>query len=183
MCIHIYLLFYIVIFFFPRSHSHTSSHSRSHTTIHTYNNTHIHNHTAKYKQLLDAWVCAGSPPQAKATWDLQLNDNKKMEGASFTPRMRLDRLLLNRAWVGGGGGGGKGKGGGGKEEKGVVKGWELLGKERMSEGVFPSDHFGMSCLLKVPGCVGWVEEGKGGKGKKGGGKGEKGEESEVIVID
>lgn len=28
--------------------------------------------------------------------------------------------------------------------------WELLGTERLTCGVFPSDHFGISCLLRLP---------------------------------
>ncbi len=107
----------------------------------------------KYKQVIDAWMAAGSPAHAKATWDLSLNDNKKMDNASFVPRMRLDRLLLNQRWVG--------AGGGKAAEKELVKQWALLGKARMAEGVFPSDHFGLSCLLRLPpGAVG------GGGGQK-----------------
>lgn len=110
----------------------------------------------RYKLVIDAWVADGSPKTASATWDMAVNDNKKMETAGFKPRMRLDRLLLNGKWGDRVGGqtleGSKEKGGARREKdgEGRVKGWRLLGRERMAEGVFPSDHFGISCCVRLP---------------------------------
>eukprot|EP00624_Nannochloropsis_granulata_P002957 evm.model.NODE_25067_length_7224_cov_15.120847.2 len=122
----------------------------------------------QYKEVVDAWVAAGSPAAEKVTWDMSVNDNLKMDGASFLPRMRLDRLLLNRKWgvLGAttatsttaadsnkGRGGGKGKKQAAekvKERAELVRQWKMLGKGRMADGRFPSDHFGISCLVRLP---------------------------------
>lgn len=121
----------------------------------------------QYKKVVDAWMAAGSPAAEKVTWDMSINDNLKMDGASFLPRMRLDRLLLNWKWGGigtttasmtaadsnKGCGGGKGKKKAAetvKERTELVRQWKLLGKARMADGRFPSDHFGISCLVRLP---------------------------------
>jgi len=134
-----------------------------------------------YKEVVDGWVAGGSLAMEKQTWDMSLNKNLKMDGASFLPRMRLDRLLLNRKWgvlssttttmtatagTGKGNGGGKGKKQAEekvKEGEELVKQWKLLGKKRMADGRFPSDHFGISCLVRLPvGSGSGVEGGAGG---------------------
>ena len=132
-----------------------------------------------YKEVVDAWVAGGSLAVEKQTWDMSLNDNLKMDGASFLPRMRLDRLLLNRKWGGleaatttttagmsKGNEGGKGKKQAVekvKEGEELVKQWKLLGKGRMADGRFPSDHFGLSCLVRLP--TGGGREGGAGEAK------------------
>lgn len=87
---------------------------------------------SKYKSIVDAWIACGSPVNAKATWDLEKNANKRMPG-SFQPRMRLDRILMNKAMAANG-----------------VEGFKLLGTEKMKEGMFPSDHFGITCIINLP---------------------------------
>jgi hypothetical protein len=78
------------------------------------------------------------------------NDNKKFANSgpgSYLPRCRFDRVLLNRQWL-------ALDGGSGPEEPsgvdGLVERWELLGTERLTCGVFPSDHFGISTLIRLP---------------------------------
>ncbi len=78
------------------------------------------------------------------------NDNKKFANSgpgSFLPRCRFDRVLLNRRWLALDPQGQAEEPGG---VDGLVERWELLGTERLTCGVFPSDHFGISCLLRLP---------------------------------
>lgn len=84
------------------------------------------------RQVKDAWEAAGCPADGRYTWDLLINDNKRMPGG--TPRCRFDRVYLNPALASGG-----------------VSRWRLLGKGRIgARGPFPSDHFGIACDLQLP---------------------------------
>jgi len=48
--------------------------------------------------VLDAYTCAGTPPEARYTWDCQRNDNG--DRASFfggaQPRARYDRMFITQ---------------------------------------------------------------------------------------
>ena len=145
-----------------------------------------------------------SPADAKATWDMSKNDNKKIGfqtsggGRASLPRCRFDRVLLNPQWLAGAGAQ-PGQGGDDEAEAeasahapkegmdGLVERWELLGTERLTCGCFPSDHFGISCLLRLPprarpGPNPRAHSSSAGGGEGGGGKGGGGEEPEVIVV-
>lgn len=149
-----------------------------------------------------------SPADAKATWDMSKNDNKKIGfqttggGRASLPRCRFDRILLNPQWLAAAGAP-PGQGHGGDDETeaaeasspapkegvdGLVERWELLGTERLTCGCFPSDHFGISCLLRLPPRARpgpnprAHSSSAGGGGEGGGGKGSGGEEPEVIAV-
>ena len=83
-------------------------------------------------EVLDAWVSCGSPPHAEYTWDMSENDNLDMGGTE--PRLRFDRIFYRPAENG-------------KEVK--SKAFTLIGKQRLSCGRFPSDHWGIWLELSI----------------------------------
>ncbi|XP_066920615.1 tyrosyl-DNA phosphodiesterase 2-like [Clytia hemisphaerica] len=84
-------------------------------------------------KITDAWETAGEDPNSKFTWDLELNDNKKF-GGNRKPRARFDRMYFKRA----------------QSNPMQCIGFELIGLERLSCGMFPSDHFGILSKFILP---------------------------------
>jgi hypothetical protein len=76
----------------------------------------------------DAWIALGSNRSNAYTWDLQTNSNKhdSMDGR---PRCRFDRIYCSAA----------------SDVRQGIKPLELslVGTEKMDEGYFPSDHYGL----------------------------------------
>ena len=93
----------------------------------------------------DGWVLAGADTGTRFTWDLELNDNKQFGGGEFKPRARYDRIFLGPC--------------AGRTAKATVvtsvERFDLLGMQRMAEGCFPSDHFGMDVTVVL--CIGATE--------------------------
>lgn len=82
----------------------------------------------------DAWEACGSESEKRFTWDLRLNDNKSMGEAK--PRARYDRMYFSL------------------KDAGNIKcsNFDLVGTQRIkSNGLFPSDHFGMFVKFSLPG--------------------------------
>ena len=90
------------------------------------------------KDLKDAWVEKGGDKSKQYTWDMSKNDNlENMQNAKV--KYRFDRVYYNSSAT-------KTQS---KEEASsascnlVLKSFELVGTERLSCGVFASDHFGV----------------------------------------
>ena len=81
----------------------------------------------------DAWILAGAPTAAKFTWDTLKNDNLDMGQMDFRPRSRYDRVFVLAP----------------DDISVKVKSFELVGKERLSCGKFPSDHYGVLVDFEV----------------------------------
>lgn len=86
------------------------------------------------QKVSDAWVLAGGPPSQKFTWDTMMNDNLDMNAVEFRPRSRYDRLFSL----------------GPPNRRPKVTSFELIGKERLSCGKFPSDHYGVLVEYEIP---------------------------------
>ena len=78
-------------------------------------------------EVCDTWVTCGSPTEAEFTWDMSENDNMVMQD-DRQPRLRLDRIFLRPAKTG-------------KVVKPQI--FTHIGKQRLSCGRFPSDHWGI----------------------------------------
>jgi len=83
-------------------------------------------------KITDAWETAGENPNAKFTWDLELNDNKRFPNCK--PRARFDRMFFKRS----------------QSTPVQCIGFELVGFERLPCGMFPSDHFGILGKFILP---------------------------------
>lgn len=75
--------------------------------------------------IVDIWEACGSPKEFKYTWDGVQNDNRTSKDAVYKERLRLDRLYLFG------------------NDQVVPAVFELVGKERLPSGLFPSDHWGL----------------------------------------
>lgn len=75
----------------------------------------------------DAWIETGSDVNTKFTWDMNLNDNLKMNGK---PRCRFDRVFYKAAGM----------------KNMTAKKFEFVGMQRLSScDRFASDHWGILC--------------------------------------
>uniref|UniRef100_A0A6V1N862 Endonuclease/exonuclease/phosphatase domain-containing protein n=2 Tax=Heterosigma akashiwo TaxID=2829 RepID=A0A6V1N862_HETAK len=86
------------------------------------------------KVVTDSWVAAGKPPHLKATWDMKLNTNKRFQG-NFTPRARFDRCYYHHTDL--------------DDHRITQTSFQFIGTKKMTEGVFPSDHWGLLVGLRI----------------------------------
>jgi hypothetical protein len=91
----------------------------------------------------DAWLLCGAAPETQNTWDLSINDNlaEAMTGNWRQIRHRFDRVFVN-AQIGA------------ANDKPRSRAWRLtefslLGKQRLPDALFPSDHFGVRCCFSI----------------------------------
>jgi endonuclease/exonuclease/phosphatase family metal-dependent hydrolase len=85
------------------------------------------------RKISDAFIQAGADESKKFTWDMKRNDNLKVDW-EFPPASRYDRVFLFGPF----------------KRYPVCTNWDLLGKERLECGVFPSDHWGVLVDIQIP---------------------------------
>lgn len=85
-------------------------------------------------KISDAYVQSGSEPSKKFTWDMDANDNLKVDW-EFKPKSRYDRVFVF----------------GPAKHFPVCHGWDLVGRTRLECGVFPSDHWGVVTDITICG--------------------------------
>ncbi|XP_075389410.1 tyrosyl-DNA phosphodiesterase 2 [Tenrec ecaudatus] len=81
--------------------------------------------------ILDVWEFLGKPKHCQYTWDTQMNSNL---GIPATCKLRFDRIFFRAAVEGG---------------HIIPRSLDLLGLEKLDCGRFPSDHWGLLCVLDV----------------------------------
>lgn len=81
--------------------------------------------------VVDAWEACGSHDDSRYTWDMSENDNLDWE-FEHKPKCRFDRLFVR-----------PGQG----DDRFIPSKFSLIGKLRLTCGLFPSDHWGMVCEL------------------------------------
>ena len=81
---------------------------------------------------VDVWEACGSVEENRYTWDITANDNLVWNYPN-KPRLRFDRLYLTAK----------------TSQQVKPSAFELVGKERISCGRFPSDHWGMFVTFDI----------------------------------
>uniref|UniRef100_A0A0G4IFD3 Endonuclease/exonuclease/phosphatase domain-containing protein n=1 Tax=Chromera velia CCMP2878 TaxID=1169474 RepID=A0A0G4IFD3_9ALVE len=94
----------------------------------------------------DVWEALGKPDSCRYTWDMRVNDNYRMQNG---PRLRFDRIFFLAPVDG------SSSSCSSDTTNGVVglcwqpEEMSLVGTERTSMGVFPSDHFGLFVRFRL----------------------------------
>ncbi|XP_030743030.2 tyrosyl-DNA phosphodiesterase 2 [Echinops telfairi] len=83
------------------------------------------------ENILDVWEFLGKPKHCQYTWDTQMNSNL---GIPANYKLRFDRIFFRAAAKGG---------------HIIPQSLDLLGLEKLDCGRFPSDHWGLLCILDV----------------------------------
>jgi hypothetical protein len=102
--------------------------------------------------IVDAWEACGGHPDTRWTFDCLRNDNKPMQGLSFKPRCRYDRMWARNCAPPQG----SSAAAAASSVTLTPTAFRLLGTARMPSsagGMFPSDHFGV--------CVDYAVQGRG----------------------